>query len=233
MDLLKLAHIFEALATVQFSEEHPLRRELGEYGHSIYSRDNPLLQGPTFNFRKVDNKLWRGGALDESQLEILKDMGITYILSLDADSGLYIAPYCHRLGIKHKIIPIHWATPKAAKEVATEMAKVQSRPGITYMHCKYGKDRTGLAAAIYSMLNGKSTDEAIREQKRYQMGVGDPWLENSLVSAIRSLDQGAEGLSEEPMGSFTDPQQRPQVNASLGMICKCAGQFLKTAAHHR
>jgi len=55
-----------------------------------------------------------------------------------------------------------------------------------FVHCSYGKDRTGTVVACYRIRHGWSAEAAIREANRYSMG----WWEVALRGFIREYARG-------------------------------------------
>lgn len=118
----------------------------------------------------------RGGSPSAEELRILKDVwGVRRIISLDQDVGFSINPECEKLGIDHIIIPIsHESETKTKKQISNLKEKIVELFSIRplYIHCVHGRDRTGLAVALWQIANGMSPDEALAEANSFEFGNG-------------------------------------------------------------
>lgn len=111
---------------------------------------------------------WQPGELSKS--------GIGAILSVNQAESVYedeLTPH----GISHKCVPLAAAAPPAPGElelcverlpIAYQFAQQHVKSGKSVLvHCRQGKDRTGLFMAYYLMKrNQLSVDQAISEVKR-------------------------------------------------------------------
>lgn len=126
-------------------------------------------------FRKVDTNIYRGSAPTAKDVEYLKNQfGIKKIISLDKAAGDAIDKACQLLKIQH--IKIYIETKKdIAKLLKYNLKHLLVNGGPTYFHCHYGKDRTGLLAAMYKVkYMGMSSEKAIAEAKSLGFGLGVP-----------------------------------------------------------
>jgi len=124
-------------------------------------------------FAKVDSNLYRGGRPSKEDLNFLKDKcGVERIVSLDGDVASEIHPHCNMLELEHVVIPIEGDFPEEnIDKVANNVDDLLSSKK-TYVHCFHGKDRTGMACAMYRIANGMDTTEALVEAQRFGMGSG-------------------------------------------------------------
>ena len=119
---------------------------------------------------KVDERLIRGRAVTcPYRLYRMKQEGITQIIDL-RNSSYIERPlerlFCKLLGIKYKnkrypyrlnILPEH-------KFFESINQSIFNNKGKTYIHCQYGKRRTGICTAVYEKYHThKSKDEIISE----------------------------------------------------------------------
>jgi hypothetical protein len=127
-------------------------------------------------FSKVDEFLYRGGAPSSQDVNVLKDsFGIKRIISLDEKSGNLIDPICKFLKIEHEIIPLSTGTnPKNIILEKKIIPGIQKKSYPVFMHCKHGKDRTGMAVAMYKIFHGESLQKALQEAEFFGMGKGLP-----------------------------------------------------------
>lgn len=128
------------------------------------------------NFRKFFNQIYAGAEPSVQDLKYMKDiLGIKLIVSLDQEAATKLAPFIKQLGIKHVIIPIEPSARigDSIRFLRRYIVNILDNQQPAYIHCKYGKDRTGLALAMYRVLkHGWSCDNAIAEAKRYGYGTG-------------------------------------------------------------
>ena len=138
-----------------------------------------------YNFSKVDDNLFRGGAptpLDV--INLCKDYNIKNIISLDEDAGNEIKKICKKLKINHFQIPInHHIDKNDINKIIKLLSKIDSP---TYIHCRWGKDRTGMVVAMYRCMNGYDIDEAFEEADKFKFGLGLPQSSiNSYMNAVK------------------------------------------------
>ena len=141
--------------------------------------------------RKVTNQLFRGSAPSPKEVMWLKDqLGIKKIVSLDQQAGDRINRACKLLGIHHITIPIDITHLKKnlLEFLKNDLKELFLQGGPTFVHCKSGKDRTGLAMALVQCKYlGKSPEKAIEEAKSLGFGIGvDPKVIHIFEKIIRS-----------------------------------------------
>jgi len=147
-------------------------------------------------FAKVDDNLYRGGAPSINELHTLNNLGIKKIISLDGIIGNGLKPFCEKFGIEHIILPLGGGAEPEMNALPGEVVQWQSG-GPTFVHCRHGKDRTGVAIALYRILvQGWNVDSAISEAKRFGIGAGlDPESAQEYVDAIRRLSGNSDSNS--------------------------------------
>jgi hypothetical protein len=127
-------------------------------------------------FRKVNDELYRGGAPSIKDIIFLKKkLGINKIISLDSKSGKKIDRATSLLKIKHIMLPIEFGDKSSLiKFLKQDINKLYS-DGPVFIHCAQGKDRTGLAIAIYRCEHDSwNCEEALKEAKQLGYGLGVP-----------------------------------------------------------
>jgi hypothetical protein len=126
------------------------------------------------NFSKVTDNIFRGGKPSESDLYILKNIfKINRIISLDFNVGLNISPYVKSLEIEHIILPIEVnGSDNTINYLKDNIIELLTENPPTYIHCLYGKDRTGLAIMFYRMKTGWTSEQALEEAKKFGYGKG-------------------------------------------------------------
>jgi hypothetical protein len=141
------------------------------------------------NLDKVNNKLYRGSAPSPKEVKWLKDrLGIKKIVSLDKDAGERIHRVCKLLGIDHVMFPLEMDRKSILKLLNQNLHDLLIKGGPTFVHCKFGKDRTGLVVAMYKCkyMNMKP-EAAIEEAMSFGFGIGvDPKVVDLYKKIIKS-----------------------------------------------
>jgi len=116
------------------------------------------LGGKPLRFAQVDQRLYRGGQPSEAQLEELKAMGVTTIISLrreERDVTAAEEQTARRLGLKFLHFPFYGvfgASRPFLERILAEMRAPEN--GVVYVHCKRGRDRTSLLVALHLVIDG-------------------------------------------------------------------------------
>lgn len=106
----------------------------------------------------VDENLYRGRKPEKCELKQLKDMGITTIVDFSTERGGYNeAEGAAENGIKYVALPFDMMDGPSDEQLqkffdVTE--KVKENNEKIYVHCMYGRDRTGLMVNLYKVHNG-------------------------------------------------------------------------------
>lgn len=138
-------------------------------------------------FAKVDKNLYRGGRPSREDLYLLKDKyGINKIVSLDQEIGEDIDPICEELGLEHIIWGIGDGNDPKIELLEEKIIPNLTFDGPTYIHCKHGKDRTGMSVAMYRILKNKwPLKKALQEAFKFGMGKGlDEETSRSYYNAV-------------------------------------------------
>lgn len=125
------------------------------------------------NFVKVTDNLYRSSAPTPMEVFILnKEIGITRIISLDEKSGNKIDKACKLLKINHIKLFIDFSRKSLFKFLSSIFDLLKSNEK-TLIHCKLGRDRTGLAIALFKCkYMGMDPEKAIKEAKELGFGIG-------------------------------------------------------------
>jgi protein tyrosine/serine phosphatase len=181
-------------------------------------------------FIKVQDGLYRGSAPTPKDVQILKDKyGINKIVSLDQAAADVISNTCKLLGINQVIVPLDETKQSLINFLSYNLKDLLTKGGPTFIHCKHGKDRTGLAIALYECkYKGKDPEEAIKEAKKLGFGIGvDPRFINLYEKLIRSCkpvtdNNSADIVSNEreykgdSRDSYLDEANRSSFESYLG-----------------
>lgn len=143
---------------------------------------------------KITDGLYRGAAPSPEDVIWLKNnLGIKKIISFDKATGERISDICHKLKIKHIMLPIDIDNVKSSllKVLSNNLKELLLSDGPTFYHCLAGKDRTGLITALFNckFLN-KDPENEIKKAKLLGFGIGlDPKITNLFEKLIRSCNQ--------------------------------------------
>ena len=116
---------------------------------------------PINAFVKVEEGLYRGGQPDEIGMAYLKDIGVKTILDINNDDDEFESETAQASPMDLRYIPLSgfWEpSRKNMDQIESLIEDVTLRP--LYIHCEHGKDRTGLAVALYRVHNGWSAQAA-------------------------------------------------------------------------
>lgn len=128
------------------------------------------------NFKQVDDRLYRGGLLDEAKLRKLAKMGIKTDICLlfegnpkEADAVKLERKLCKELGMKFVYLPLPWGKEPPAEMVQTFFKAMEAdKNAPAYIHCRHGRDRTGAMVGAYRVqFSGFSPEKAFDEMKTF------------------------------------------------------------------
>lgn len=143
--------------------------------------------------REVAPSIYRGSAPSPQDVLWLKEkLGIKKIVSLDEETGQRISRSCKLLGIKHIMLPLDGTRASLIKFLKHNLKDLLVNDGPTFFHCRHGKDRTGLLAALFECKYlHKKPEAAISEAKKLGFGIGvDPkivHLYEKLIKACKPI----------------------------------------------
>ena len=114
-----------------------------------YAFANPEID----NFATVDEQaIYRGARPTMENMEQLKEFGIKAIVTLDDNDEVVAAERkkANELGIKHYSIPIDSLKYPRDHQINTVLQLLmESKNQPVFLHCKHGRDRTGLVIGLY------------------------------------------------------------------------------------
>lgn len=139
-------------------------------------------------FSQVTSNLYRGGCPSAIDLVKLKSMGIKKIVSLDDECGHRIASVCEDLGLKHIIWGLGDGKDPKVAALKKRIIPTLTHGGPTYIHCFHGKDRTGMAVAMYRVYTGWPVGKALDEAAKFGMGTHmQPIVARSYYDAVKEF----------------------------------------------
>lgn len=199
---------------------------LDEYNARNLTRSNeredyPALTDEEFaNFREVavsgvtEGRLYRSSTpiepalgRNEYAMAAMEAAGIRSVINLDdsaqemRDYETYPGSYYSRCAVINPEMSYDFSSAEFAEKVRDSVLFITENEGPYLVHCKEGKDRTGILCAILECCAGASAEEVERDymltyRNFYGVEPGDPSYDILLKNLIRTLDGlfGTDGL---------------------------------------
>lgn len=113
------------------------------------------------NFKKIDEFVYRGGQPTKDQLFDLKKEGVSCIINFRTLFVPFInfveEEECKKLEINNISIPLISKNGPSEKNISdffeiTDKTRAENQK--TFIHCAWGKDRTGIMSALYKVKYG-------------------------------------------------------------------------------
>ena len=123
------------------------------------------------NFARVDEVLYRGAQPTEAGIETLREKGIRTVIDLRDDANPRERGWVESRGLAYIHIPCDPARVEEGK-LRTFLLAMETADKPIFVHCRKGRDRTGLGVAAYRMMNGWERQRAMSEL----YGYGHAWL---------------------------------------------------------
>jgi protein tyrosine phosphatase (PTP) superfamily phosphohydrolase (DUF442 family) len=124
------------------------------------------------NFGRVTDTLFRGAQPNSAGFSALHDMGVSIVVDLRNESDQIAAEQrqVEDLGMKFVSIPWRGRDYPSNFQVAQFLDLVRSNPDAKiFVHCKAGKDRTGVMVAAYRIaVERKTVSDAVEELHQYK-----------------------------------------------------------------
>jgi protein tyrosine/serine phosphatase len=158
------------------------------------SNPTPITDDNVCNFHEVDAQLYRGGRPDPSAYPKLERLGVRTIINLEEDDhakheGDALARYNSTLKPDERIDFISFPitqeeinrTGIADDQVERLFQMIRSARKPVFIHCYYGRDRTGAVVALYRMaIEGVPYQRAYEEALHYRFSPEDIGLKRTL-----------------------------------------------------
>ena len=139
-------------------------------------------------FAQVDARLFRGGQPELADFAQLRDMGIDTVVSFRVDDDERAT--VEALGMKFVHLPVSMKPfgvgGPVSRATIDAFFKVVDDPasGEVFVHCRHGKDRTGLFVSLYRVTRqGWDVDDAYREAR----DIGMSWWHFPAKGTIEKL----------------------------------------------
>ena len=115
------------------------------------------------NFATVEDGLYRGGQPSELGFKELSRRGVMTVINLRDDAWPNEQKLVEQAGMQYVRIPSNAAVVEPAK-IDMFLTQVTTAPRPIFVHCRQGRDRTGLEIAMYRIaVEGWSRQDAIAE----------------------------------------------------------------------
>lgn len=139
---------------------------------------------PSFNLYRMAPGLYRSAKPGVSNVDELQTLGVTTVISLiKADDSPLVS---ERFPARLESFPLH-ADRVDESDVLDVLRAIEAAPGPVLIHCKHGRDRTGLMAAMYrTVIQGWSKEEAIKEMTAGGFGEADDMVD--AIAYVRGAD---------------------------------------------
>ena len=126
------------------------------------------------NFAKIDDVLWRGARPRPEQALWLVAQGIKSVINLELgqEDIASFKPFLAKLDYHH--LPdwepiVAFDPSREDQHLKDFLATLRALPHPTYVHCRDGQNRTGLASAAYELIDkGAPVDAVIAEMETYK-----------------------------------------------------------------
>lgn len=144
----------------------------------------------------IPNQLYRGSAPTPNDVLWLKDnLKINKIVSLDEKSGEQISRACQILKIKQIKIYIDQTRSSLLNFLKYNLKDLFLSDGPIFVHCKEGKDRTGLAIALLKCkFFGEDPQSALQEAKSLGFGIN---VDPNFIALYEKLILSCKPISDE------------------------------------
>ena len=134
------------------------------------------------NFHKVNDGLYRGGQPSHEGFESLAKLGIKTVVDLriPQSQSNWEKRLVESLGMRYVHIPLHGGeTPSQMDIDRTFAILLDNAQWPVFIHCREGKDRTGMMVACYRISHdGWTNVRALAEAKSYAFREIKPPMEN-------------------------------------------------------
>lgn len=141
-------------------------------------------------FDQVSATLYRGGQPTERGIQQLKQQGIKTVINLrDVDEGNE-ALSVRQNGMNYVSIPMDGVSKPTDSQIRKFLAVTQDpQAQPVYVHCKYGRDRTGCMVGIYrEVADHWTADQAYKEMINHGFRNAFPWLSDAVFDQADKMN---------------------------------------------
>ena len=119
------------------------------------------------NLHNVTRDISRGGRPSRSDVTNLEGDGVKTIINIENDTQAVNSEMRHAegLGMNYIRSPMSWSSRPSDRQIDQILGAMQDRQNFPiFLHCKHGRDRTGLIIGLYRVLvQGWEPRDAYRE----------------------------------------------------------------------
>lgn len=144
------------------------------------------------NFHRVDEHLSRGGQPNAEGWKSLAQLGVKTVIDLrpDGETGGHStaaeARAVEAAGMRYVNVPMNGMSAPSAATIDKLLSLFDSQEPV-FVHCRYGKDRTGTAVACYRIAHDSwPNQKALEEARTY----GIHWFEMGMKRYILGYHTG-------------------------------------------
>jgi protein tyrosine phosphatase (PTP) superfamily phosphohydrolase (DUF442 family) len=131
------------------------------------------------NFGFVTRDVWRGGQPSDAGMGMLARAGVKTVIDLREEGPAETVP----AGVRLVRLPVSaWHADSVNPDAL--LHTIADNPKPVFIHCREGRDRTGLAVAIYRLSTGMSAADACRELRNFHVNV---WWQGPIERRIYQL----------------------------------------------
>src|SRR5579883_2579096 len=134
------------------------------------------------NFHKVNDNLYRGGQPSREGFQSLAKLGVKTVVDLRIPDGQSNAEkkLVESLGMRYIHIPLHGGETPTQSDIDRAFAVLLDQAQWpVFVHCREGKDRTGMIIACYRISHdGWTNIRALAEAKSYAIREIRPAMES-------------------------------------------------------
>jgi uncharacterized protein (TIGR01244 family) len=145
------------------------------------------------NFHQVNDGLYRGGQPSPAGFESLAKLGVKTVVDLRIPDGQssWEEKVVKSLGMHYVHIPLHSGETPIRQDVDKAFTiLLDNAQWPVYVHCREGKDRTGMIIACYRIAHdGWTNMRALAEAKSYAFREISPAMENYIMQYHPSTQQ--------------------------------------------
>jgi protein tyrosine phosphatase (PTP) superfamily phosphohydrolase (DUF442 family) len=137
------------------------------------------------NFGVVSTDVWRGAKPTPEGMRALAEAGVKTVIDLQQGDESPDVP----AGVRYVRLPVSgWHTDRV--DLDAVLHAIDENPKPVFIHCREGRDRTGLAVAAYRVDQGMALGDAFAELEAFHV---HPWWRTPIERRVRDRA----GLSRE------------------------------------
>ena len=154
----------------------------------VAAASGPVEAGSCVNFGQIGNALYRGAEPDAACLDHLAKLGVRMVVNLreDDEDTAREQQLAEARGMRFTNIPMSGFRRPVDSEVRRALEVIaagENQP--VFVHCKRGRDRTGVVIAAWRMSHeGWTLERAYDEAKRFRLA----WWQLRMKDFIREFD---------------------------------------------